>query len=239
MNIFNHIVKLLLLLILLLSSLITKVYAGDAAIDKVYHPYVLPDETEIEWRFLAQNSDSSNALVQRLGYGFSLSENVTMEGYVVGNRDNSDNFGLESYELEVRWMMTEQGEFWADWGTLFTIEKKDALDDWSAKTGVLFEKEFGRTSLTMNFFVIQEWGNDAKKETETDFRLQYRYRWLPQLQPAIEFFSGSDYLGVGPSFMGLQRFADEKQLKWEMGFIFGLSNNSADQALRINIEYEY
>ncbi len=230
--------------VFLMSASFSHAYAKSTAIDKIYHPYVLPDETEVEWRLLSQHNDDVNVLRQRLGYGFSLSEHVTMEGYLVGERNTADEFNLAAYELEIRWMLTEQGQYWADWGTLFTLEKKDAVNDWSAKAGIIFEKEIARTSLTMNFFVTQEWGNNPqnvtrKNETETDFRLQYRYRWLPQLQPAIEFYSGNDYLGVGPAFMGLQRFAREKQLKWEMGFIFGLNKNSAEQALRVNIEYEF
>lgn len=221
--------------------------ASNKAIDKVYHPYVLPDETEFEWRLLSQTNNKVNSLVQHFGYGFSLSEHVMVEGYLIGNRDSSDDYSLQSYEIEMRWMLTEQGQYWADFGALFTVEKKYGLDDWSAMSGLLFEKEFGRTSLAMNFFVEQEWGSDAKSETETDFRFQYRYRWIPQLQPAIEFYSGNDYLGIGPAFMGLQRFGTEKQLKWEVGFIFGLKGGLTDsftgknknQALRINIEYEF
>jgi len=249
MNILNKLTikslnRAALFFILIMMTISIKLYANSAAIDKIYHPYVLPNETEVEWRLLSQHNDDVNVLLQRLGYGFSLSENITVEGYLIGERNITDEFDLSAYELEVRWMLTEQGRYWADWGALFTIEKKDSVNDWSAKAGILFEKEIARTSLTMNFFITQEWGNsphNAKREneTETDFRLQYRYRWLPQLQPAIELFSGNDYLGIGPAFMGLQRFDREKQLKWEMGFIFGLNQYSTEQAFRINIEYEF
>jgi len=223
------------------------VLASNTAIDKVYHPYVLPNENEVEWRLLSQSTENKNTLAQRFGYGFSLSEHIMIEGYIVGNRDISDEYSLQAYELEMRWMITEQGQYWADFGALFSLEKQNNIDDWSAKAGLLFEKEFGGTSLAMNFFIVQEWGSDAKTETETDFRFQYRYRWLPQLQPAIEFYSGNDYLGIGPAFMGLQRFGIDKQLKWEVGFIFGLkggftnsfSGKHKDQALRIDIEYEF
>ncbi len=216
-----------------------KVYADSVVVDKIYHPYVLPNETEIEWRFFSQQRDNKNQLVQRLGYGFSLSENVMVEGYLVGERDLNGNYGLQSYELELRWMVTEQGKYWMDVGTLFELEKKYNRDDWGATSGILLEKEFGRTSLTMNFFMINEWGVDIKNEMETEFRFQYRYRWIPQLQPAIEFYSGPDYVGIGPAFMGLQRFDRQKQLKWEVGFIFGVNGDSQDQALRLDFEYEF
>jgi len=39
---------------------------------------------------------------------------VTVEGYLLGGRDADDNFGLHSYEIEARWMLTDQGQYWAD-----------------------------------------------------------------------------------------------------------------------------
>ena len=162
-----------------------------------------------------------------------------LEFYLVGERDTYNDFSLTSYEVEARWMLTEQGEFWADWGLLFEIEKQQRKKNWEVTSGVLVEKEFGRTSLTFNAFVIYEWGNTIASEFETEFRLQYRYRYLEQIQPAIELYSGENYLGIGPAFMGIQRFDGQKQLKWELGFITGLDRRSKGHVLRIAVEYEF
>jgi hypothetical protein len=48
-------------------------------------------------------------------------------------------------------MVTEQGQYWADWGMLFELEKQHNRDNWELITGALFEKEFGRTSLTIPY----------------------------------------------------------------------------------------
>ena len=61
-----------------------------------------------------------------------------------GERDSQENFGLQAYEIEARWMLTEQGQYWADWGMLFELEKQHQIDNWEAKVGVLAEKEFGK-----------------------------------------------------------------------------------------------
>jgi hypothetical protein len=136
-------------------------------------------------------------------------------------------------------MLTEQGQYWADWGMLFEFEKEHNKDSWEVTSGLLFEKEIGRTSLSINAFLIFEWGNDIKNEIEMEFRAQYRYRWLPQFQPAIELYSGEDYVGIGPAFMGIQRFDRQKQLKWELAFITGLNGESKDHILRAAIEFEF
>jgi hypothetical protein len=227
-------------LLLLYSVLSTEVLADGIVVDKVYHPYVLPNEREVEWRMISRQKDEGrNLLSQRIAYGQSVSETVMMEFYIVGERSESDDFRLQAYEIETRWMLTEQGEYWADWGALLEIEKEHDVNNWELTSGLLFEKEFGRTSLTMNMFIIYEWGDELESEIETEFRLQYRYRWLPEIQPAIEIYTGEDYQGIGPAFMGIHRFEGQKQLKWEAAFITGINRGGKDHTLRIAIEYEF
>ena len=103
----------------------------------------------------------------------------------------------------------------------------------------MFEKEFERTSLTLNALLIYEWGKDIRDEFESEFRLQYRYRWIPEIQPAIEIYSGQDFVGIGPAFMGVHRYQGQKQLKWELGFIAGFNGDNKDHTLRFAFEYEF
>lgn len=232
--------KIFYVLTLLLYNLYSAlVFADGVVVDKVYHPYVLPNEKEVEWRLLSHQTQKTNDLAQRFAYGQSVLDNLMIEFYIVGERDIDGNFGLSAYEIETRWMLTEQGQYWADWGMLFEFEKEHNKDSWEVTSGLLFEKEIGRTSLSINAFLIYEWGNDIKNEIEMEFRAQYRYRWLAQFQPAIELYSGEDYVGIGPAFMGIQRFDRQKQLKWELAFITGLNGESKDHILRAAIEFEF
>lgn len=214
--------------------------ADGVVVDKVYHPYVLPNEREVEWRMLAQRENGvSNDLAHQIAYGQSITDNVMLEFYLIGQRDKNDNFSLSAYEVEARWMITEQGQYWADWGMLFEVEKQHQENNWELTSGMVMEKEFGRTSLTLNAFLIYEWGDTLPNEIETEFRLQYRFRHLEQFQPAIEVYSGENYLGLGPAFMGIQRFSGQKQIKWEAAFITGINNESQGHILRLAIEYEF
>ncbi len=227
----------LLSLMLLISS--ATAMADGMVVDKVYHPYVLPNEREFEWRLMSRQTDDNTLLGQRVAYGQSISETVMLEGYLIGEKTETEDFGLQAYEIEVRWMMTEQGELWADWGMLFEFEKQHNSNDWEVTTGIIFEKEFGRTSLTMNLFGIYEWGETIQDEMEVEFRLKYRYRWMPQIQPAIEIYTGENYFGIGPACMGIQRFNGQKQLKWEAGFITKISNSGKNHSLRVALEFEF
>lgn len=213
--------------------------ADNFTVDKVYHPYVLPFEREVEWRLTSRQNDNGNVLMQRYSFGHALSEFVILEAYIVGARDENEDFGVEGYELELRWMMTEQGKYTADWGSLFELEKQHNSDDWEAKAGVLIEKEFGQLSLTTNFSLVYEWGENVPSEWESEFKSQLRYRWLPEIQPGIELYIAEDFIGLGPAFMGITRFDTRQQLKWELGFIAGFNGDSKDHTLRMSLEYEF
>ena len=213
--------------------------ADGLVVDKVYHPYVIANEQEFEWRLLSSQLDKGNRLGQRLGYGHSFGERVAVEIYMLGERDSQENFGLQAYEIEARWMLTEQGQYWADWGMLFELEKQHQIDNWEAKVGVLAEKEFGKSSLTTNLFVIREWGQTLESEWESQFRLQYRYRFIAEIQPAIELYMGEDFVGIGPAMMGLHRFAGQRQIKWELGLITEVGHSGKDQTLRLDLEFEF
>jgi len=214
-------------------------YADNFTVDKVYHPYVLPFEREFEWRLTSRQNDDGNVLMQRFSFGHALSEFMILETYLVGARDENQDFGLESYEVELRWMMTEQGRYWADWATLFELEKQHNTDDWEVKAGILTEKEFGQFSLTTNISLVYEWGQTVENEWESEFKAKFRYRWIPEVQPGLEVYVAEDFIGVGPAFMGIKRFDRQQQLKWELGFIAGLNGDSKDHTLRMSLEYEF
>lgn len=229
----------LALMLLMLSG---QALADGTVVDKVYHPYVQPLEREFEYRFAYQKQaehPDNNAMAQKLGYGFSIAERMALEFYVIADRVSPEDYKLSGYEVELRWMLTEQGEYGADWGMLFELERQNNLDNYEFTSGLLLEKEFGPTSLTLNALAVYEWGQTLESELEAEFRLQYRYRWLPQVQPAIEFYAGENYKGAGPSMMGVHKFSGLEQLKWEFAVIFAIDASTVNNTLRFALEYEF
>ncbi|KPH65565.1 hypothetical protein [Pseudoalteromonas porphyrae] len=228
-----------ILLGVLLNLVNTHAYADGTVVDKVYHPYVLPFERELEWRIVSHQTGSGNILAQRIGLGSAINDTMSLEGYIIGERDDNGDFGLAGYEVELRWQLVEQGRLWADWGALFELEKHHNSDVYEATTGFLWEKEFGKSSLTMNAFLVYEWGGDIKNEWESEYRAQYRYRYRSEFQPALELFVGEDFFGVGPGFIGLHRFNGQRQLKWEVGFITEISQSEKNHSFRLALEFEF
>jgi len=216
--------------------------ADGVVIDKIYHPYVQPLERELEGRAIWQDEQPGrpdNLQVYRFAYGQAFGDRWFGELYLVGKNASGESFGIEAYEVELQRQLTEQGEYWADWGLLFELEKERDLDAWEFSTALLAEKEWGRWSGTANLFLLHEWGEDVEDETETQLGLQARYRLSPAFEPAVEIYSGEDTRGIGPAVMGQVRLGGRRQLRWEAGAIFGMDSKSADTTLRFLLEYEF
>jgi len=217
-------------------------FANGVVIDKVYHPYVQPLEQELEWRALFQDDQpgaDDNIQLHRLAYGRSLNDHWFGEIYIIGEKSEDESFEIEAYEIEALWQITEQGEYWADWGLVFELEREADENAQEFATGILVEKEWGKWSGTANAFVGREWGSDIENEWETKLNLQARYRYSRAFEPAIEFYSGEDTQGLGPVFIGQVNLGVKRQIKWEAGSIFGLNKDSPNQTLRMLIEFEY
>jgi len=144
-----------LVTLLMLSSLLPwsgQILADGFVIDKIYHPYVQPLEQELEWRTIYQDEQIStpdDLWLYQLAYGRSLNDHWFAELYLVGEKSAVQSFEIEAYELEAKWQLTEQGEFWADWGVLFELEKEANQDVW--EFGAIFglDSDSPNTSLRL------------------------------------------------------------------------------------------
>lgn len=225
-----------------LLFLASQAMASGVLIDKIYHPYVQLHEQELEWRSIFQDTKvgvADNFQVQRLAYGRSVSDRWFLELYLISERSDAESFKLNSYEMESKWQLTEQGEFWADWGLLLELEKQSDIDAWDYSTGILVEKEWGKWSGTANIIAKREWGSAVKNDWKMRIGLQARYRYSRTFEPALEFYSGQNTLGLGPAFMGQFRLGTKYQLRWEAGAIFGLDDSSPNRTFRFSLEFEF
>ncbi len=214
---------------------------ASAEIDKIYHPYVEAYKSEIEYRTLYKNDDNSirdGTQFHRISFGNSLTERFSMEAYVIGKNLPTQSFSIDAYELEGKLQLTEQGEFWSDWGLLFEIERDTEINKWETSVGVLWEKEWGKWISAMNFFVEYEFGSEVGDEPETALHSQVKYRWLRYFEPAMELYIDEKTLGMGPVFLGSKKIGVNK-LKWELGFIFGINDKTAEHNLRLLLDYEF
>lgn len=230
--------------VLVIATLLvgTQAFADGAVVDKVYDPYVHVLERELEYRVIVQNDDSDildDFQIHRLGFGVAWAERWFSELYVIGQKTSTDSLSVKAYEFETKWQLTEQGEYWADWGLLIEVERERHGDAWEVGTTVLISKELGRWVTTMNAGLIYEWIDDVGSEWETTLAIQGRYRLSRGFEPALEFYSGENTRALGPAFVGDIRAGGRKKLHWEVGLIFGLDSDSPDTTFRGLLEFEF
>lgn len=221
---------------------ITEVRADGFVVDKVYHPYVNPIEREIEFRSLYVVDDDplvDGSQLHRLGFAHAFAERFRGEIYLIAEDTPEDSLSLAAYEFELKWQLTEQGEYFVDWGLLFEYELERDEDIQEFVSSVLVEKELGAWNATLNLSAVYEWGDDISNEWESELAAQLRYRLSRGFEPALEIYSGDAFKGLGPVGVGQIRFGQGRKLRWELGVLFGVDRESPDQVLRAMLEYEF
>jgi hypothetical protein len=226
--------------LLVLGCLWRQAAADGLIVDKVYDPYVQPLEKELEFRTLVQYDDDLPD-VQRhsLGFGKALGERWFAEIYAIALKSAGESLHIDTYEVEIKRQLTEQGEFAVDWGLLFELEREADVDIWEFSSSVLMAKEVGNWTAMANVDFIYEWGGPIDDEFEMALHTQLRRRWREGLEPGLEIHIGQDTTAIGPVFSGLRRINVGNKLRWELGYFTGLDDATADHTLRLSIEYEF
>jgi len=209
-----------------------------AGVDKVYDPYVHEGELEIESRAVHKFDDEDEHKI-RLGVGYGINSFWFVEGYVIGEKKSGDNFDIADLEIESKFQLTEQGQYWLDAGILIELEKSMDGDIWEIKAGPLFQKQIKDWIITTNFLVEKKFGSDnTEEEVELLGAAQLKYRYSPSLEPAIEYYGDESTHAIGPVLLGNTRWGSTP-VKWELGALAGLNDDTADFILRWLLEWEF
>ena len=211
-------------------------------VDRVYHPYVQPLETEIEYRTVYQTDGDpleDGVAQHRLSIGRAVTDRVFVEGYLIGKETSQNSLRLDAYEIETRVQLTEQGEFWADWGLLFEYEKERSDSVTELGAALLIEKEFGSWTTTLNLGTEYEFGSDIRNEFDFELAAQLRYRLSERLEPGLEYYEDEFTSAIGPVLQGLERVGINRKLHWEFGAFLPLNNSTPDTTYRFLLEYEF
>jgi uncharacterized protein involved in tolerance to divalent cations len=168
-----------------------------------------------------------------------LSDRWAVELYAIGLKGPNENLSVDTYELEAKWQLTEQGEYAFDWGLLFELEREIEENAWEFSTQMLVSRDWGRVSAVANVGVIYEWGERIQNEIETTLRVQTRYRLQEAFEPGLELHMGQDTRAIGPALTGLVRVSRGRKIRWELGLFAGLDEKSPDRTVKANIEFEF
>jgi hypothetical protein len=166
-----------------------------------------------------------------------------------------ENLRYEATTVENIFQLTPQGKYWADLGFFAEYSHAASRADADSVTfGPLVQKELsdvlGVDSLhTLNLLVSKEIGRNRSDATPLFFAWQSRIRLHPLFEPGIELFSGIDDIEspgkladqqhrAGPMFAGVYNLAPFGKLRYEAGYLFGLTRATEKGTARWRLEYE-
>jgi FTR1 family protein len=233
-------------------ALATATHSGETRADHVvYSPLVEEGEKAIEIRG-HYDFDGSKALDGGQAYKaeFEWAPLSRWLTEVLVKYERAPGESLEATEIasENIFQLTEQGQYWADFGVLaefvYSLEAGGAN---ALEIALLGQKDFGRNEVRVNF--VFEQPLESGSDLEMEYRWQYRYRLSERFEPGIEMYGGAGEWGkvgsfddheqqLGPAAYGKFRTADGA-IKYELGLLFGLTDETPDTTLRFLLEYEF
>ena len=165
-----------------------------------------------------------------------------------GKSVSADALTFENY-----FMLTEPGKYFLDFSIF--AEYSHALPTVSsdtAKIGVLLQKEYEKTLNTLNLFIEKEVGAHANTADTFQYAWQTRFQLSPLFQPGFEIYGQIDDLNhpgklseqqlrIGPTFAGsynLGQVGGRGKIKYELGYLFGVTGATEDRTVRTRLEYE-
>jgi hypothetical protein len=197
--------------------------------------------------------NNSQSYTNEIEYSFLPNWQLGLEGEWAA--DAGENLRYEATTIENTFQLTEQGRYWADLG--FFAEYSHAAsrsDPEQVKFGPLIEKEtqalFGIGTLhTFNLLFGKELGRHRSDATPLEVAWQSRVRLNPFFEPGFEYYGAVDDFEspgkladqqhrLGPVLVGLYNFAPYGKIKYELGYLFGLTRGTEDGAVRWKFEYE-
>lgn len=217
--------------------------AAQAGIDKVYSPTVETGEWELELRGTTSrddNPDRDHQYKQKVGLGYGVAERLFIEGYVITEKEPGEEATIEAFEFEALLQLTEQGEYPVDLGFLTELERERRENVWEVKGGPILQTQAGNWLATANLLLEEKFGRDHDGEEHPEFlgAAQLRYRLMPTIEPAVEYYYDDHTQAVGPVLLGAFRMG-RMRIKWEAGVLFGLADETPDQTARWLLEIEY
>ena len=201
----------------------------------------------------AKSGRSNNqSYTNEIGVGAFPNWFVELEGEWAA--PSGENLRYEATTIENTFQLTPQGKYWADLGFFAEYSHAASRGDPDSFTfGPLVQKELpdflGTDTLhTLNLFVSKEVGHNRTDDTGFLYAWQSRLRLDPLFEPGIEIYGevgdiehpgklADQQHRIGPVLVGLYNFFGYGKVKYEIGYLFGLTRATEDGAVRWRLEY--
>ena len=232
--------------------------ANPAAADlQVRLPHVDWREVEFEHNGLitfgrkGSPADRAQSYTNAIGYGVTPWWKIELEGEATAGGGRKPAWTATTFEN--RFQLTERGKYMFDVGFFFEYSQVPGLAPNSLTFGPILYREqdiFGLdTAHTLNLFFSRDVGGGATRDTGFQLGWKSLARLAPLFAPGVEYYTQVGSLGqagtynqqthyAGPVLTGLRSFAPYGKVKYEVGYLFGLTTATPRGAIRWKLEYE-
>ncbi len=224
-----------------------------AGTTKVYSPIVEGGELEFESRGYVDidkndSKDGAQKQIYEVGYGFTNRWFSSL--FAEFEKEPNETLRNTAVAWENIIQLTEQGAGFVDAGLYFeyaAATRKAGADTIEGK--LLLEKQTGNFVHTANIIVEKPIGKNADESTVLGYAWRTKYRYRQALEFAVEAYgefgeirgfkrwSDQEHV-VGPVILGKLNLGTAMNLKYEAGYLFGITGNSPGGRLKWNLELE-
>jgi hypothetical protein len=197
--------------------------------------------------------ERAQSYTNEIGYGVLPWWQIELEGEMASG--GGQHLTWNAVTLENIFQLTEPGEYFFNLGFFAEYSQSTLRGQPNSVTfGPIIQKElndvFGMDTVhTLNLFLSRDVGHDATRQTGFSYAWQSLIRTHPLISPGVEFYgfipdvthagpSTQQQHLLGPVLAGGVNFAPYGNLKYEVGYLFGVTPNSGRSAIRWRLEYE-
>ena len=216
----------------------------------VYSPAVKKGEVKLEAKSRFDNDDrASEDGYQRhlLEANYGLTEWWRVGAEAIWERDPGKDYRYSLSEITGTFEFAEEGEYWLHPGLryVYVFNHNERKAD-KVEALLLLQKKFDALTLTSNFKIEQEVGDNATKDAVFGTAWRARYKVKDWFQPSFEYYNTFGELSdwetydrqthrLGPVWYG--KF--DNGISFEAGYLVGASDITEDGAVKLKLEYTF
>jgi hypothetical protein len=221
--------------------------------DYVLSPIVEEGEREIDFKAGSSKlRDGTRQSKESIGLGLGVNSWWFTEVYAIWHKEPGIAQSFDAWEWENKFQLTETGKYPVDVGFVVEIERpNNRSEGYEYKWGPLLQADLA-TDLQANLNLLIEKHIRAvePQQAALGYQWQLKYRWHPEFEFGAQGFGdvgpwnhwapGSEQSHVaGPALFGTVRVGNRQKVKYNAALLFGMTDGSPRNTLRLQAEYEF
>ncbi len=220
-------------------------------------PGVEYGEREIDLKYGTRyfNDTHQRESAGSVGLGWGPAPWWFTEAYFKYHKEDGERTRYDELELENKFQLTETNKYPVDVGLLAEIEVPRAREEgrYLLKAGPLLQFDTGPLRWNTNVFFERAFDarTDEPHETQLQYQAQVAYRVRRGFDVGVQAFGDlgkwNDWAPrdeqshrIGPAIFGKVKLGEGRQaIRYNAAWLFGASKAAADNALRVQVEYEF